>query len=217
MKLQFEPNLDYQQDAINAVCDLFTGQEVGESLFTVAAPKVGVEAAQGRMFDTPDSGYANVLRLPVEELLENLRAVQLRNGLRQDDRLDAMDFAVEMETGTGKTYVYLRTALELHKRYGWTKFVIVVPSVAIKQGVLKSLQITRDHFRSLYDGVAMEHHEYDGADLSRVRDFAVSRNVRILVTTVQSIYPDPSRVAYQEHEKTGGDRPIDLIRGRTRL
>ena len=214
MRLQFEPDLDYQRDAIDAVCDLFAGAEVGESLFTVRKPKMGVDAAQGRLYGaTPDAGYANAVRLPPAELLANLRAVQLRNGLRQDAALGERDFAVEMETGTGKTYVYLRTMLELHKRFGWTKFVVVVPSVAIKQGVLKSLQITREHLRSLYDGVAMEHHEYDGSDLSRVRDFAVSRNVRVLVTTVQSIYPDAGRIAYQPNEKTGGDRPIDLIRG----
>lgn len=219
MKLQFEPNLDFQRDAIDAVCDLFTGQEVGESLFTVAPRKVGVDPTQGRLAYEPnmDSGFANALRLPPEELLENLRAVQLRSGLRQDAELKLAgtlggDYAVEMETGTGKTYVYLRTMLELNKRYGWTKFVIVVPSVAIKQGVLSSLRSMRSHLRGLYDGVAMEHHEYDGSDLSRVRDFAVSRNVRILVTTVQSIYADAGRIAYQEHEKTGGDRPIDLIR-----
>jgi type III restriction enzyme len=219
MKLQFEPNLDFQHDAINAVVDLFTGQEQGTSLFTVAAPKVGAGADQGRFaFHPADSGYANNLRLPGDELLNNLKAVQLRNGLRQDAEMNKLDFAVEMETGTGKTYVYLRTLLELNKKYGWTKFVIVVPSVAIKQGVLASLRDMRDHFRSLYDGVAMEHHEYDGQDLSRVRDFAVSRNVRVLVTTVQAIHPPAegsgaTRVAYQPHEKTGGDRPIDLIRG----
>ena len=219
MKLQYEPNLDFQRDAIDAVCDLFVGQEQGQALFTVAAPKVGAGAAQGRFaFHPADSGYANSLRLPPDELLKNLKAIQLRNGLRQDAGLDALDFAVEMETGTGKTYVYLRTLLELHKRYGWTKFVIVVPSVAIKQGVLASLRDMREHFRKLYDGVAMEHHEYDGQDLSRVRDFAVSRNVRVLVTTVQAIHPPApgsgaTRVAYQPHEKTGGDRPIDLIRG----
>ncbi len=213
MKLQFEPNLDFQRDAIDAVCDLFIGQEQGHALFTVAAPRVGVDTQQHRMFDMPDSGFANTLRLPKDELVANLKEVQLRNGLRQDADMNALDFAIEMETGTGKTYVYLRTLLELHKKYGWTKFVIVVPSVAIKQGVLASLKGMRDHFRSLYDGVAMEHHEYDGADLSRVRDFAVSRNIRVLVTTVQAIYPGETRVAYQPHEKTGGDRPIDLIRG----
>ncbi len=225
MKLQFEPNLDFQRDAIDAVCDLFIGQDGGHSPFSVTAPKIGAGAAQGRFsFHPTDSGYANNLLLPPEELLANLHAVQLRNGLRQDKELNkvngdpVLDFAVEMETGTGKTYVYLRTLLELNKEYGWTKFVIVVPSVAIKQGVLASLKDMREHFRSLYDGVAMEHHEYDGQDLSRVRDFAVSRNVRVLVTTVQAIHPPAegsgaTRVAYQPHEKTGGDRPIDLIRG----
>jgi type III restriction enzyme len=212
MKLQFEPDLDYQHDAINAVCELFTGQEVGESLFTVSVSKVGIAPNQGRLFDKPDAGYANALRLPTDELLVNLQKVQLRNGIRQDSALDKLDFAIEMETGTGKTYVYLRTIYELNKRYGWTKFVIVVPSVAIKQGVLKSLQITKDHFRQLYDGVPVEHHEYDGSDLSRVRDFAVSRNIRVLVMTIGAINKPDTNILYQPNEKTGGDRPIDLIR-----
>ena len=214
MRLRFEPDLPHQRDAIDAVCDLFAGAEVGASTFSVPAPRVGVEAAQGRLYGaTPEAGYANRLALPPDVLLANLRAVQLRNGLRQDAELGALDFAVEMETGTGKTYVYLRMALELHRRFGWTKFVVVVPSVAIKQGVLKGFDITREHLRGLYDGVGYERVEYDGADLSRVRDFATSRGVRVMVATVQALYPDAGRVAYQAHERTGGDRPIDLIRG----
>ena len=224
MKLKFEPNLPYQQDAINAVCDVFAGQEVGEALFTVSAPKVGgvgVDAAQGYLYQGggEQAGYANFLKLPDDELLANLQQVQLRNGLRQDQELRSrggvrdLDFAVEMETGTGKTYVYLRTILELHKRYGWTKFIIVVPSVAIRAGVLKSLHITRDHLRSIYDGVAIEHHEYASGDLSRVRDFAISRNVRVMVMTVDAINKPETNVFYQQHEKTNFDRPIDLIRG----
>lgn len=101
MKLQFEPDLTFQQAAISAVCDLFTGQEIGESLFTVRAPSVGVASPQQRMFtNQTDAGYANVLRLPTDELLKNLQAVQLRNGLRQDDTLRDLDFAVEMESRT---------------------------------------------------------------------------------------------------------------------
>ena len=114
MKLRFEPNLDFQLDAIDAVCDLFRGQEVCRTEFTVTRDPVGL---QGRLsFDGNDLGIGNRLTLLDEEILQNLNAIQLRNGLRPSDGLDSGDFTVEMETGTGKTYVYLRTIFELNKR-----------------------------------------------------------------------------------------------------
>ncbi len=116
----------------------------------------------------------NRLTLPDDRILRNLNDVQLRNSLPPSPNLDSDDFTVEMETGTGKTYVYLRTMLELNKRFGFSKFVIVAPSVAIKEGVYKSLQITRDHFRSLYSGAPYEYFLYDSAKLGQVRNFATS-------------------------------------------
>ena len=100
-----------------------------------------------------DNGVGNRLELVEDEILENLQAVQLRNGLPQTKALKkgAYDFDIEMETGTGKTYVYLRTIFELNKAYGFKKFIIVVPSIAIKEGVAKSLEITREHFQTVYD------------------------------------------------------------------
>ena len=133
MKFHFEPNLDYQLQAIEAVCDLFRGQEVCRTEFTVTHNAAGIQAGLG--FAESDMGTGNRLSLLDEEMLANLNKVQLRNGLPASDSLDSGDFTVEMETGTGKTYVYLRTIFELNKRYGFTKFVIVVPSVAIKEGV----------------------------------------------------------------------------------
>ena len=117
-----------------------------------------------------------------------------------------------METGTGKTYVYLRTIFELNKRYGFTKFVIVVPSVAIKEGVYKSLQLTDDHFRSLYAGVPFEYFLYDSAKLGQVRNFATSPQIQIMVVTVGAINKKDVNNLYKDSEKTGGERPIDLIR-----
>ena len=105
-----------------------------------------------RLFAENHLGIGNRLTLLEEELLSNLKEVQVRNGVPPSDSVASGDFTVEMETGTGKTYVYLGTIFELNKRYGFTKFVIVVPSVAIKEGVYKSLQITEDHFRALYLG-----------------------------------------------------------------
>jgi type III restriction enzyme len=121
-----------------------------------------------------DKGVGNRLTLLDDQLLENLRDVQLRNGLAPSSALASGDFTVEMETGTGKTYVYLRTIFELNKRYGFTKFVIVVPSVAIKEGVYKSLQITEEHFKGMYAGVPVDFFLYDSSKLGQVRNFATS-------------------------------------------
>ncbi|MBF0261521.1 MAG: DEAD/DEAH box helicase family protein [Magnetococcales bacterium] len=147
MKLHFEPDLDYQLAAIEAVCDLFRGQEACRSEFTVSRSFGGIFQGQD---EEQALGIGNRLHLSDDALLANLRAIQLKNGLSPSESLASGDFTVEMETGTGKTYVYLRTLFELHQRYGFTKFIIVVPSVAIKEGVYKSLQIMADHFRGIY-------------------------------------------------------------------
>lgn len=242
MKLHFESNLDYQLAAIEAVCDLFRGQEICRSEFTVtmrtqSAPQ-GDDLFPGT---TPqqlslgvaesDLGIGNKLTLLDDEIVENLHAIQLRGGLPPSGVLASGDFTVEMETGTGKTYVYLRSIFELNKRYGFTKFVIVVPSVAIKEGVYKSLQITEEHFKGLYAGVPLDYFIYDSAKLGQVRNFATSSNIQVMVVTVGAInkFGDEAEakaeesdealakqksknVMYRHSEKTGGERPIDLIR-----
>ena len=210
MKLHFEPNLDYQLQAIEAVCDLFRGQEVCRTEFTVVRNAADAQAGLG--FAESDLGTGNRLNLPDEEIFANLNDVQLRNGLSPSAALDSGDFTVEMETGTGKTYVYLRTIFELNKRYGFTKFVIVVPSVAIKEGVYKSLQITDDHFRALYSGAPFEYFLYDSAKLGQVRNFATSPQIQIMVVTVGAINKKDVNNLYKDSEKTGGEKPIDLIR-----
>ena len=150
MKLHFEPDLDFQLQAIEAVCDLFRGQEVCRTEFTVT-PDPSIPQAR-LAFAEHDLGVGNRLTLPDEEIFKNLQDIQLRNGVPPPNSLASSDFTVEMEIGTGNTYVYLRTIFELNKRYGFTKFVIVVPSVAIKEGVYKSLQISEHRFRALYSG-----------------------------------------------------------------
>ncbi len=239
MKLHFESDLPYQIEAVDAVCDLFRGQEVCRSVFTVTAQALGgadtQQSFEGKQF-TEGGGIGNALRLIVdEELNANLQQVQLRNGLPPSLPLEAtqpLDFTVEMETGTGKTYVYLRTVFELNQRYGFTKFVVVVPSVAIKEGVNKTLQITREHFESLYPGAkGYEFFQYDSDKLGQVRNFATSPNIQIMVITVGAINKFGDEAAaqaeesdeakrreksknkmYRASEKTGGERPIDLIR-----
>ena len=210
MKLHFEPNLDYQHTAIEAACDLFNGQEICRSEFTVTHdPTV---AQQRLAFAQSEFGIGNRLQLLDDEILGNLGKIQIRQGLRPSDFLASGDFTVEMETGTGKTYVYLRTILELNRRYGFTKFVVVVPSVAIKEGVYKTLQITEEHFRSLYANTSFEYFLYDSSKLGQVRNFATSPLIQIMVVTVGAINKRDVNNLYKDTEKTGGEKPIDLIR-----
>src|SRR5690606_12977458 len=136
----------------------------------------------------------------------------LRNGLPPSGSLTSGDFTVEMETGTGKTYVYLRSVFELNKRFGFTKFVIVVPSVAIKEGVNKTLQITDDHLKALYAGQPYDYSLYASSKLGEVRNFATSPTIQIMVVTVGAINKQEVNNLYKDSEKTGGEAPIDLIR-----
>jgi type III restriction enzyme len=209
MKLHFEPNLDYQLQAIEAVCDLFRGQEICRTEFTVTHNAVGGSILPGI---ESDLGVGNRLTLLDDELLKNLNDIQLRHGLPPSDELTSGDFTVEMETGTGKTYVYLRTIFEMNKRYGFTKFVIVVPSIAIKEGVYKTLQITEEHFKSLYAGVPFDYFLYDSGKLGQVRNFATSATIQIMVVTVGAINKKDVNNLYKDSEKTGGEKPIDLIK-----
>lgn len=210
MKLTFEPDLDFQLQAIQAACDVFRGQEICRTEFTVTNDPQDQQQRMG--FAESDLGIGNRLSLLDNEVHDNLKDIQLRNGLRPSDSLASGDFTIEMETGTGKTYVYLRTIFELNKLYGFSKFVIVVPSVAIKEGVYKSLQIMENHFRSLYANVPFEYFLYDSSKLGQVPNYATSSTIQIMVVTVGAINKKDVNNLYKDSEKTGGEKPIDLIR-----
>ena len=210
MKLHFEPNLDYQIAAIHAVCDLFRGQEICRTEFTVTHD--GSDPQYRMRFAENDLGIGNRLTLLDDEMLKNLNDIQIRNGLRPSETLASGDFTVEMETGTGKTYVYLRTIFELNKQFGFTKFVIVVPSIAIKEGVYKTLQITEDHFKSIYAGVPFDYFLYDSGKLGQVRSFATSPAIQIMVATVGAINKKDLNKFYQPSERVNDEKPIDLIK-----
>jgi type III restriction enzyme len=210
MKFVFEAELPHQVAAIDAVVDLFAGQEERQSLFTIAPRQIAGELEYNEKL----LGYANRCDLLEEAVLDNLHIVQNRHALPASPELNVaakgkkdaggdygMDFTVEMETGTGKTYVYLRTIFELNRRYGFTKFVIVVPSVAIREGVKKTIEQTRDHFRQIYDGVPFESFVYDSSDLSRIIDFASSSSIRVMIATVQSL-GSKAAVFQQAREQT---------------
>ena len=211
MKFHFEAKLPHQEAAIEAVVNLFRGQETCRTEFTVSKSALGGAHLPGM---ENDLGIGNRLKLLDNEILANLREIQLHNGLRPSDSIVSGDFTVEMETGTGKTYVYTSTIFKLNRLYGFTKFIIVVPSVAIKEGVYKSLQITEEHFRSLYANVPFDYFLYDSSKLNQVRNFATSPNIQIMVVTVGAINKKDVNNIYGKgaNEETGGEKPIDLIK-----
>ena len=167
MKIKFDKNQEYQLDAINAVVDVFAGQPLA-----VGEQEISFAPVQGELLG--ELGIGNQVLLPDATLLANTQAVQGRNEIATVDTLQGRNFSVEMETGTGKTYVYLRTIYELNARYGWKKFIIVVPSVAIREGVLQTIKQTREHFATLYNNVPFDAWVYDSAHVSRLRSFATS-------------------------------------------
>jgi len=194
LKLKFDPKLNFQIDATNSIVDLFKGQTKRHFHYTFQI-------------------IPNILDLPKEKILENLQEIQNRNGLplsNLDDLKEPYNFTIEMETGTGKTYVYLRTILELNQKYGWTKFIIVVPSVAIKEGVLKTLDITKEHFRQLYDNLPYTYFSYKSDNLVSVRMFGQDTNLQIMVITRDAFNKDIN-IIHNVQDKMG-DKPIEIIK-----
>jgi type III restriction enzyme len=234
MKLQFDPNQQFQLDAMSAITDLFDGQPQGAPEYSViqVGDYGGLLAGQART----ELGVGNHLLLAEETLHDNTRKIQALNDIEIVDEaapLEAWDlfdvpantsrrcphFSIEMETGTGKTYVYLRTIFELSQRYGFQKFIIVVPSVAIREGVLKNIEITTDHFRALYNNLSFEHFVYDARKINRLRQFAVSNTLQILVINIDAFRKNftgteaeqKSNVIYKESDKLSGRQPIEFV------
>ncbi|MGL5123002.1 MAG: type III restriction-modification system endonuclease [Fusobacteriaceae bacterium] len=209
MKIKFEDNLEYQLEAIQSITDIFVGQETNRTMFTVekqTRDQLRLGAVEN------DLGIGNGLMLFPEEIKRNLNNIQVKNGLPQTKNLKKNDynFSVEMETGTGKTYVYLRTIMELNKKYGFIKFIIVVPSLAIKEGVYKNLEITREHFKELYDNIPYDYFIYDSKKIDMIRNFAVNDSIQIMVINIDSFNKDKN-VIKQERDQANGYRPIDYI------
>lgn len=196
MKFQFE-TLDYQQQAIAAVVNLFAGQPNSQAAFVLQA--------QNHIQHCPNT--ALIGDLPLAENLAKQQALQKIEPTSFADH--GLNFTVEMETGTGKTYVYLRTIFELNRQYGWQKFVIVVPSVAIREGVLHTLKTTQSHFATLFDHVSVNpKFEYNSKQLSRLKNFAENHNIEILVINIDSFAKD-SNIINTVNES--GEAPITHI------
>lgn len=217
MKLKFIDQ-PYQTDAVNAICDIFEGCEIKDSLFTI-------EVNQKNELDLDGEGvsyfvgHSNKLTIDDFTMLKNVQEIQSKNDIKMSNDLQKKNFTIEMETGTGKTYVYTKTILELNKRYGFTKFIIVVPSIAIKEGVNSSLKATKEHFMEKYDNVVYNYFTYDSNHLERIRDFSTSTNIEIMIINIDAFRksfnnPDEESKAnliHRSNDKLNGNKPIDLI------
>lgn len=203
MKLKFK-NQEFQIEAVNSVADLFAGQEKSNMTFSIDDNGGQIKLLQN------DFGFGNKLEIANDTLLANMHAIQRRNKLPISRDYDSRQFSIEMETGTGKTYVYTKTILELNKRYGFSKFIIVVPSVAIREGVFKSLQVTEEHFKNLYDGIPYRYFIYNSAKLSDVRQFATSGNIEIMIINIDA-FKKAENIINQEQDKLNGETAMRYI------
>jgi len=202
MKLHFDPNQQFQRDAINSIVGVFEGQPLSHGDFSFSI--------DNKQILSPIGGIGNQLTISEEQILKNVQNIQKKNLLPVSEKLDGMHFSIEMETGTGKTYAYLRTIYELNKTYGYKKFVIVVPSIAIRRGVQKNLEITHEHFQNLYSKTPVNFGVYDSKRVSSLRNFAINNNIQILVINIDSFAKDEN-IINRPNDKLTGKKPIEFI------
>ena len=214
MKLQFKHQA-FQAEAAAAVCDVFIGQPLRTAAYRMDPGTVREEQINA-LENRTEVGFANhplVPELTAGRILENLRSVQRRNGLPPSERLSGpgINLSVEMETGTGKTYTYVKTIYELYQRYGWSKFIIVVPSVAIREGVYKSLGTTQEHFAEEY-GKKIRFFIYSSDRLTDVDHFAADNAVSVMIINMQAFNSGKNqRIIDKKLDAFRSRRPIDII------
>ena len=219
MKFKFKVQ-PYQTDAVNAVIEVFNGQPKYEPLSYIR--DLGKNYQQS-IDENGDIGYKNaVIQLSDNQLLDNIRKLQSQSNIKMSDKLikdlGACSLDIEMETGTGKTYVYIKTMFELNKRYGWSKFIVVVPSIAIREGVKKSFEITADHFMEHYNKKA-RFFIYNSANLNELDKFSSNSDITVMIINTQAFATSlkegannkEARIIYSKRDNFQSRRPIDVI------
>lgn len=209
MKLQFR-HQKFQADAATAVCDVFAGQPFHTPTYMID-PGLG----QMGLYDALNfTGFNNApVAIGDEKVLENIRAIQHGGQIKPSDKLDGrFNLTIEMETGVGKTYTYIKTMYELNKRYGWSKFIIVVPSVAIREGVYKSFQMTEEHFAEDY-GKKIRFFIYNSAQLTEIDRFASDSAINVMIINSQAFNArgKDARRIYMKLDEFRSRRPIDIL------
>ena len=212
MKLKFDSTQPFQLQAVHSFVNLFDGQPLNQSDYTVEI-NASNQQGQSSIFQS-ELGIGNNLTINEETLLKNLHAIQEENDLdatpAQEFKKNGFNFSVEMETGTGKTYVYLRTIFELSQKFGFKKFIIVVPSVAIREGTVKNIEITADHFKALYNNIEFEYFVYDSKKANRLRQFATSNQLQIMIINIDAFNKD-TNIFNQERNQLNGFSPKEFI------
>ena len=229
MKLQFKQQ-DFQIEAVKAVVDCFEGQPIKTNRFTLERSRdlirkakqeaIGVSTMQFESDIMEDIGYRNsAIQIVDKQVLENIQSVQKQNELLESVQIErpngvklGYNLTIEMETGTGKTYTYIRTMYELHKKYGWSKFIVIVPSIAIREGVYKSFQITQDHFQELY-GHKINPFIYNSGRPQDIENYASDSRISVMIINTQAFNArgKDARRIYQELDQFGTRKPIEII------
>jgi len=210
MKLQFR-HQQFQADAAKAVCDVFAGQPA-------LAHKYSIDPGRNNPLAGMNAGWNNQpIVLPDDIILANLHKVQLANGLKPSEMLERspsckFNLTVEMETGVGKTYTYIKTMFELNRAYGWSKFIVIAPSVVIREGVFKTFQITQDHFAEDY-GKKIRFFIYNSANLTEINRFAQDSAINVMIINAQAFNArgkDARRIDMRL-DSFGSRKPIDVL------
>ena len=218
MKLKFK-HQKFQEDAARAVCDVFTGQPFASHSFLIDPGKTasGQDKVQPELAAIEGEGFANAKLTPLltpEIMLSRIRKIQNEQQIKPSESLvgPGINLTIEMETGVGKTYTYIKTIFELHKLYGWSKFIVVVPSIAIREGVYKSFQVTQEHFNDEY-GKKIRFFIYNSARLSDISDFAKGNDIRCMIINSQAFNAKgaDARRIYMELDEFRSRKPIDVI------
>ena len=217
MKLKFKKQ-QYQENAAQAVVKCFEGQTNGYRRDLIGRREKEVNLYNLGESDTEDIiSFGNKkIELLSEDIRKNIRNVQKQNNLDYTDNAGIINYSIEMETGTGKTYTYIKTMYELNKAYGWSKFIVMTPSIAIREGVLKSFQITEDHFQEMY-GKKIRYFVYNSnnsSNLSNINNFAEDNNIQVMIINYQAFNTrsKENRKIYEELDELQSRKPIDVIK-----